>query len=227
MCCPAQLAGSLVTICLPKLRPAGVRFALLLQALPFCCGLHPVAMGYTLRRSLSVVPGCLGNGRLRQPWACTSVGVDCLGNGRRPSPTELHFMKTSSPVVFGIAVLFVALRYPNSVFLGFPGLAHCPSPVQSQVQPSQVSVCRFNRAPIIVRFCMERCGAPLRSGVAWSRTGCQLHQPRPLPGVPRLFYTWEFPCSVGNKDPSGNAALTHPLRIHRELESWVVLTVPS
>ena len=31
----------------------------------------------------------------------------------------------------------------------------------------------------------------------------------PLPGVPRLLYTWEFPRSVGNKDQSGNAALTH------------------
>ena len=43
------------------------------------------------------------------------------------------------------------------------------------------------------------------------RTGCQLHQPKPLAGIPRLFYTWEFPCFVGNKDPSGNAVLTHPL----------------
>ena len=44
---------------------------------------------------------------------------------------------------------------PNAVSLGFPGLAHCPSPIQSQVRPSQVSVCRFNRAPITVRFYME------------------------------------------------------------------------
>ena len=79
--CPAQLGGSLVTFCLPRLRPAGVRFALLLQALPFCCGLYPVAMGYALWWSLSVVPGCLSNGRLHQQWACTSVGADCLGNG--------------------------------------------------------------------------------------------------------------------------------------------------
>ena len=46
-------------------------------------------------------------------------------------------------------------------------------------------------------------------------------------GAPRLFYTWKFPHSVGNKDPSGNAALTHPPRVHRELQSWVVLTAPS
>ena len=107
---PAQLGGSLVTICLPRLCPAGVRFALLLQALPFCCSLRPVAMGYALRWSLSVVAGCFGYGRLHQQWACTSVGADCLGNGGRPSPTELHFKKTSSPEGFGIAVLFVALR---------------------------------------------------------------------------------------------------------------------
>ena len=77
LCCLAQLGGSLVTICLPRLRPAGVRFALLLQALPCCCGLRPAAMGYALRQSLSVVAGCLGNGRLRQQWACTSVVADC------------------------------------------------------------------------------------------------------------------------------------------------------
>ena len=39
--------------------------------------------------------------------------------------------------------------------------------------------------------------------------GCWLRQVVHLPDVPRLFYTWEFPCSVGNKDQSGNAALTH------------------
>ena len=90
-----------------------MRFTLFLQAPPFCCGLRPVASGYALWRSLSVVPGCLGSGRLRQQWACTSVEADCLSNGRRPSPTELHFKKTSSPGAFGIAVLFVALHYPK------------------------------------------------------------------------------------------------------------------
>ena len=34
--------------------------------------------------------GCLSNGRLRQQWQTTSVGVECLSNGGRPSPTELH-----------------------------------------------------------------------------------------------------------------------------------------
>ena len=109
-CCPAQLGGSQVSICLPRLCPAGVKFTLLLQALPFCCGLRPVATGYALQRSLSVVPGCFGNGRLHQQWACTSVVADCLGNGGRPSSVEPRLKKTSSLGVFGIAVLFVALR---------------------------------------------------------------------------------------------------------------------
>ena len=92
-----------------------------------------------------------------------------------------------------------------------PGLTHCSSLVQSQVQPSQVSGCQFNRAPGTVCFCADLCGAPLRSSVGHSRTGCWLHQSRSLAGVLHLFYIWEFPHSVGNKGPSGNASLTHLL----------------
>ena len=158
-CCPAQLGGSLVTFCLPRIHPAGVRFTLLLQALPFCCGLCPVAMGYALRQSLSVLPGYLGNGRLRQQWACTSVAADCLGNGGRPSPTELHrpgfscaLREPLQPERLESPFCLSHCATPNTVSLESPGLAHCPSPVQSQVQPSQVSGCRFNRAPGPVRF---------------------------------------------------------------------------
>ena len=159
MRCPAQLGGSLVTICLPRLRPAVVSFALLLQALLFCCGLRPAATGYALRWSLSVVSGCLGNGRLHQQWVCTSVGADCLSNGGRPSPTELHHTgfscalreplhreRLESPFCLSLCTM------PNALFLESPGLAHCPSRIQSQVQPSQVSDCRFNRAPGPVCF---------------------------------------------------------------------------
>ena len=159
LCCPTQLGGSLVTICLPRLRPAGVRSSLFLQALPCCCSLHPAATGYALQRSLSVVAGCLSNGRLSQQWACTSVGADCLGNGRRLSPTELHGPWFSCALreplhLEGLESPFCLSHCatPNAVFLESPGLAHCPSPVQSQVQPSQVSDCRFNRAPRPVRF---------------------------------------------------------------------------
>ena len=97
-----------------------------------------------------------------------------------------------------------------------PGLAHCSSPIQSQVQTSQVSVCQFNRASGTVRFCADHCGAPLRSGMGRSHTGCWLHQSRSLAGVPHLFYIWEFPRSVGNKGPSGNASLTHLLHASSE-----------
>ena len=134
--------------------PAGVRFALLLQALPFCCGLRPAATGYVLWWSLSVV-GCLSNGRLHQQWACTSVEVDCLGNGGRPSPTELPRIgfscALSEPLHREHLESLFCLSHcatPNAVFLESPGLAHCPSPIQ----PSQVSDCQFNRAPRPVCF---------------------------------------------------------------------------
>ena len=142
---------------------------LLFCGLPCCCRLCSSAAvsatGYALRRSLSVVVGCLGDGRLRQQWACISVGagilgnsrlrqqwacisvgVGCLSNGGHHSPTEhlrdrLHGERLESQFClshWGI---------PNALSLQSPGLAHCPSPVQSQVQPSQVSGFLFNRAP--------------------------------------------------------------------------------
>ena len=58
LCCPAQLGGSLVTICLPRLRPAAVGSTLLPWALPCCCGVHPVAMGSALL--LWALPCCHG-----------------------------------------------------------------------------------------------------------------------------------------------------------------------
>ena len=133
-------------------------FTLLLQALLFCSVLR-----HALWRSLSVVAGCLGNGRLcqqwacisvgmgclsngwlRQQWACISVGAGCLGSGGRPSLTER--LGASAQGSFEIVVLFVPLGVPNALSLQSPGLAYCPSLVQSQVQPSQVSGCQFNRA---------------------------------------------------------------------------------
>ena len=149
--CPARRQSS-------HYLPAGVRFALFLQALR-CFGLRPAATGYALWRSLSVVAGCLGNGRLRQQWACTSVGADCLGNGGRPSPTELRCPGFSCalreplyPERLESPSCLSHCATPNAVSLEFPGLVHCPSPIQSQVQPSQVSDCQFNRAPRPVCF---------------------------------------------------------------------------
>ena len=91
---------------------------------------------------ISVGAGCLGNGWLRQQWACISVGAGCLGSGGRPSPTE-HLRPSA---LDSLKSWFCSSHW---VFqsLQSPGLAYCPSLVQSQVQPSKVSGCRFNRAP--------------------------------------------------------------------------------
>ena len=157
--CPAHLGGRLATVCLLRLHPAVVSFALWLQALLFCCGLCHV-----LRQSVSVLVGCLDNGRLRQQWACISVGTGCLGNGwvrqqwacisvgavclgndGRPSPTE-HLGPSAR---HRLKSRFCSSHWatPDALSLQFSGLAHCPSLVLSKVQPSQVSGCRFNRAP--------------------------------------------------------------------------------
>ena len=186
---------------------------LTVKAPPCCCEVHPVAegscssaavstMGYALRQSLSVVVDCLGNGRLRRQWACISVGAGCLGNGGCPSPMEhlrdrIHSERLESPFCPSHCAT------PNAVSLQSPGLAYCPSPVQSEVQPSEISGCQFNRAP------GQRAlwGALGRAGHC--HPSCRLHQAEPLSGIPRLLYTWEFPRSVGNKDQSKNAAPTH------------------
>ena len=133
--CPAQLGGRLATVCLLRLHPAVVRFALLLQALLFCCSLR-----HTLRRSLSVVAGCLGNGRLhqqwacisvgtgclgnswlRQQWVCISVGAGCLGNGGRPSPTE-HLGLSARDCLKSL-FFFVPLGYPKRSVPAIPWAA--------------------------------------------------------------------------------------------------------
>ena len=132
--------------CWCEVHPVAAGSALLLRSPPCCHGVRPAATGYALRRSLSVVSGCLGNSRLHQQWACISVGADCLGDGGCPCPMEhhrgcLHWEGLESPFCPSHCAT------PNAVSLQSPGLAHCPSPVQSQVQPSQVSGCWFNRAP--------------------------------------------------------------------------------
>ena len=150
----------------------------MLQALPFCCGLCPVATDYALWWSLSVVPGCLSNGRLRQQWACTSVGADCPGNGGRPSPTELRFKKTSSPGAFGIAVLFVPLPWPKRRFPGisWPGSLSKSRSIrwicQSALSSLRLPVKQGTRTSAL---CAEHYGALLCCSA-----GCRLHQPKLL-----------------------------------------------
>ena len=158
-----------------------------------CCGLR-----HALRRSLFVVACCLSNGKLHQQWACISVGMGCLGNGGCPSPTE-HLRPSARD---SLKSRFCSSHW---VFqsLQSPGLAYRPSLVQSQVQPSQVSGCRFNRAPGQAR--------PVGSA-GWGRPS-----PPPLPTSLGRGTAWRpasplylgVSRSVGNKDQSGNAALTH------------------
>ena len=65
--CPAQLGGRVATVCLPRLRPAVVWFALLLQALLFCCG---------LRHGLRPAAESLCCSGLPQQWqAASAVGM--------------------------------------------------------------------------------------------------------------------------------------------------------
>ena len=184
--------------CWCEVRPVAAGSALLLWSLPCCHGLCPVATisallpwatpcsGVSLLCQVaSATAGYISNGPVPQWGLIASVMADAPPPRSCALRKPPHWERLESP--------FCLSHYatPNAVSLGFPGLVHCPSPIQSQVQPSQVSVCLFNRAPVTVRFCMERCGAPLRSR-------CQLRQRRPLPGVRHLFYTWGFPRSVGN-----------------------------
>ena len=224
--CPAQLGGSRVTICLSRLRPAGVRFALLLQALPFCCGLRPAATGYALRWSLSVVAGCLGNGWLRQQWACTSVGAVCLGNGGRPSPTELRPHGTPPCGAFGIAVLLVPLRHPKGCH---PGISWAGSLSKSHsVSSSALPSLRLpaQQGTWTSALCADHCVVP-------PQCGPPLHQPL---AAPAKTSAWRpvSPLYLGISPFCGQQRSvwkcgpdSPPPRIDCELQSWVVLTAPS
>ena len=79
--CPVQLGGSLVTVCLPRLHPAVVWFALLLQALlwypprpaaeSLCCSVLP-----RQQQAASAVGIYLSRDGLSHQWqAASAVGV--------------------------------------------------------------------------------------------------------------------------------------------------------
>ena len=165
-------------------------------ALLFCCGLC-----HALRWSLSVVAGCLGNGKLHQQWACITVGAGCLSNGGRPSPTECLRPSAQDH----LKSWFCSSHWVSQTLcpcnrLGWPSVQVSfslkSSPLESQVAGSMGHPEKRALWGVLGR---AGCRHP----------GCQLRQAEVLPGVPRLLYTWEFPRSVGNKDQSGNAALTH------------------
>ena len=213
--CPAQLGGRLATVCLPRLRPAVVWFTLLLQALLFCCGLR-----HALRQSLSVVAGCLGNGWLRQQWACISVGVGCLGNGGRPSPTER--LGPSARGSFEIVVLFVPLGYPRRSVPAIPWAGplsksrSVSSPALSSLRlPVQQGT--WTSAPCGKRW-VGPAAATWAAGFARQRYCLESRVSFILGNFPILWAT--------NISMEMQLRLTSP-RIQGELQSWVVLTAPS
>ena len=124
--------------CWCEVFPVAAGYALPLWSPPCCWGLRPAALGYAQWRRLSVVAGCLGNGKLCQQWECTSVGAGCLGNGGHPSLTELcrpgfscAHSETLHPEHLESPFFLSHCNGPNAIFLESPGLAQCPSPIQS------------------------------------------------------------------------------------------------
>ena len=77
--------------------------------------------------------------------------------------------------------MFVPLGVPNDLSLQSPVLAYCPNLVQSQVQPSQVSGCQFNRAP----------GQARPVGIAGSGRPLPPRLPA-LPGRPTAWHPMSF-----------------------------------
>ena len=163
----------------------GLRHALLrrLFIVACCLGNSRVRQQWAC---ISVGTGCLGNGWLCQQWACISVGVGCLGSGGRPSPTE-----------------HLGLSARDSLKSRF-----CSSHWVSQ------TICLCNPlgwATVHVSFSLKK-SSPVKSQVAGStahpderalwgllgragccRPGCWLRQADLLPGVPCLFIVESFP----------------------------------
>ena len=100
---PAQLGGSLVTICLLRFHSADVVSALLLQALLCSCGLcrrlRPAATSSALQQSLSVMAGCLGNGRLGSNGSVPQKGRIASVMVNAPPPPSCTILGSAVPTV--------------------------------------------------------------------------------------------------------------------------------
>ena len=150
---------------------------------------------------ISVGTGCLGNGWLHQQWACISVGAGCLRSGGCPSPTE----RLRPSAWDSLKSRFCSSHWVPQMIcpcnpLGWPTVQVSFS-LKSSSLKSQVAGSAGHPDKRALWGLLGRAGC--------RRPGCRLHQADLLPGVPCLFYTWEFPRSLGNKDQSGNAAPTH------------------
>ena len=183
-----------------------------------CCGLR-----HALRRSVFIVACCLSNGRLRQQWACISVGTGCLGNG------WLHQKWACISVGAGcLGNGWLPQQWACiSVGTGCLRSGGRPSPTE-RLRPSardslksrfcsshwvSQTICLCNPlgwATVQVSFSLK--SSPLKSQVAGSTRhpdkhalwgllgragrrcpGCRLRQADLLPGVPCLFILGSFP----------------------------------
>ena len=164
-----------------------------------CC-----ALGHALRQSLFIVACCLSNGRLRQQWACISVGTGCLGNG--------WLRQQGACISVGAGCLGSGGRPSPIECLGPSARDSLKSRFYSSHWVSQ-TICPCNPlgwATVQVSFSLKI--SPLKSQVAGStghpdkhalwgllgragrrRPGCRLRQADLLPGVPCPFILGSFP----------------------------------
>ena len=179
-----------------------------------CCGLR-----HALRWSLFIVACCLSNGRLRQQWACISVGTGCLGSGRLHQQWACISVGTGclgngwlhqqwACISIGAGCLGSGGRPSPTEHLGPSARDSLKSQFCSSHWVSQ-TICPCNPlgwSTVQVSFSLK--SSPLKSQVAGStghwdkcalwgllgRAGCRrsggrLRQADLLPGVPCLFYT--------------------------------------
>ena len=147
-----------------------------------------------------------------------------------PPPPSCTILGSAVPApgAFGIAVLFVPLRYPKRCF---PGISWAGSLSKSRsVSSSAISSLRLpvQQGTRTNELCVECCVALLRYS-----TGRRPHR---LPAAPAKTSAWR-PASLlylgispfcGQQRSVWKCGPDSPSsRIHLELQSWVVLTVPS
>ena len=148
-----------------------------------------------------------------------------LPHGAAPSWVKLCPQGTSPPGAFGIAVLFVPLRWPKC---RFPGISW-PGSLSKSRSIRWVCQSALSRLKLLVQqgtqthaLCAERCGAPLLCS-----TSHQLHQQKPLHWHPMSLLYLGISLFCGQQRSIWKCGPDSPSVVHRELQSWVVLTAPS
>ena len=133
-----------------------------------------------------------------------------------------------APGVFGITILFVPLRYPKRCLpeISWPGsLSKSRSVSSSALSSLRLPVQQGTQTNTL---CVECCGALLRYSA-----GYRLHR---LPAAPAKTSAWRptsllyleiFPFCGQQRFVWKCSPDSPSLRIHQELQSWVILTTPS